>query len=111
MNQSNPNPMKHEIIKILSNYPSHPPIDGSEDGINKVTVDKIYEFILRRDVRLSCVEYSEPIGSTCDDIPLGTHVHVFEIPVEWDVTTDLDGYECYRRATVLLCKCGEEKKR
>ena len=32
---------KQKIEKILTEYPSHPPIKGSEHGLNLVTVDKL----------------------------------------------------------------------
>jgi hypothetical protein len=37
--------LQEEIENILSEYPSHPPMAGSEQGLNMVTVDKLKALI------------------------------------------------------------------
>lgn len=40
-----PKILRKKIIEILSEYPSHPPMTGTEKGINLITVNKILELL------------------------------------------------------------------
>ena len=52
---------KQKIEKILTEYPSHPPIKGSEYGLNLVTVDKLDALITQ-----NCKQAVEDVIKMCE---------------------------------------------